>query len=157
MVEPLVERGTPSMFERRHRVRPRPRDLRLWTTQPVTKPDRLVHLVMKLVALSELDKNWNSYGAEPPSEDALREALRALQRTWATRMPETVLPSVEGGVTLVYSTDAKKYAEIEFGNTGEIVAAFRRPGRQPRAWTVRDGLGVVAAVSEICRHLGVSG
>lgn len=154
MVEPIV-RGTPSMFHR-HRLAPRrPSIPSVWATKP--EPDQLANLALRLVALARLQANWDTYGAEPPTERAIRKALGALQSTWTNLLPETVLPSVEGGVTFVYSTDAKKYAEIEFGNDGEIMAAFRRQSEQPNAWVVRDELGLVLAVNEIRRHLGVRG
>lgn len=160
MVEPLAVQGTPSLYQRPQRpraLRPRSPDLRLWRTNPVAKPDPLVTLVERLAELAELEPNWDTYGAEPPSEKALRRALGAIQRTWMSLLPVTALPSVEGGIILVYSTDADRYAEIEFGNDGEVVAAFRRPAGRPKVWSVRDDLGVVAAVTEIRRHLGSSG
>lgn len=157
MVEPLAVQGTPSLYQRRRALRPRSPDLRIWRTNPVAKPDQLVTLVGKLAELAELKPNWDTYGAEPPSEGALRRALKAIQSTWTNLLPVTALPSVEGGITLVYSTDANRYAEIEFGNDGEVVAAFRRPSGGPKVWAVRDELGVVAAVTEIRRHLGSSG
>lgn len=118
--------------------------------------DRLVRLAVKLVSLAELRNNWDSYGAPPPSRPALRKAFEAMLATREILLPETVLPSVEGGVTLVYSTDSRAYAELEFTNDGEVVAAFKRATERPKVWSVSGDRGIAAAVTELRRLLGLS-
>lgn len=114
--------------------------------------DRRTRLARELVALTELQEDWDTYGAQPPSRSALRKAFRHLLHTWEVLLPEKVLPSVEGGVTLVYSSNRRRYAEIEFDNEGDVIAAFRRRDERPEIWSVRQGQ---AAVTRLRRLLGL--
>ena len=143
----------------------RPGDVRLWqsaggsrsttrTHDPVSEEsDRRMRLTSKLLRLATLQGNWDTYGAEPPSEGSLKKALETIFNMQGPMLPEDVLPSVEGGVTLVYASDARGHAEIEFDNDGEIIAAFKRRGEPPRVWSVEVG-STTTAVSEFHRLLG---
>ena len=111
--------------------------------------DRLVSLTTKLVSLADLEGDWDSYGAEAPARAAIQRAFESMLATWTIMRPESVLPSVEGGVTLVYASDGRGYAEIEFANDGEVVAAFKRHGERPLVWVLSDETSVSAAVRKL--------
>ena len=71
-------------------------------------------------SLAALEPDWDTYGAEPPNSTALRLARDALRRLHqAACLPDTIVPSVEGGVVFSF-VNGRKHADIEFTNDGEV-------------------------------------
>lgn len=104
----------------------------------------------RLTQLSQLDsfrllqRGWDSYDAEPPNEAAIANARRILQCLWSkpTTAPFRLVPSVEGGVGIVFSGAGKKYADMECFNDGEILA-ITSEGSEPTVWTIGEEAGSV--------------
>ncbi len=90
----------------------------------------------KIRALSQLSKDWDSYGAEAPNGKATYWAGRVLSELRDLGLtPTSILPSVEGGIGITFRRDGK-YADIECFNTGEILAIQSDGSGQPSAWEV---------------------
>lgn len=69
-----------------------------------------------------LQKNWDSYGAEPPNEVAVENAKAHLEKLRS--MPSFFMtPTAIGGVGFGYSNaDHTRYCSLEFDNEGGIMA-----------------------------------
>lgn len=93
----------------------------------------------RITALSQLSKDWDSYGAEAPNGKATYWAGRVILELRDLGLaPTSILPSVEGGVGITFRRDGK-YADIECFNTGEILAIQSDGSGQPSAWEVGPG------------------
>ena len=80
------------------------------------------------------EKGWDSYEAEPPSSIAIDNTRLALIVLGKLEfLPDRIVPSVEGGVSLVFSHD-KKYVNIEFGNDGDVIVGISDESEEPKAW-----------------------
>ena len=79
------------------------------------------HLLLKLEQLGELSDDWDSYGAEAPSEGALDIAKSLVKRFASSGLyPDRAVPSVEGGVGLVF-LQGSSYLDVEIFNDGETL------------------------------------
>jgi hypothetical protein len=81
--------------------------------------------------ISNLETDWDSYGAEPPSADAVqasREILREI--AGAQILPSTIVPSAEGGVSIYFMTKAgNRTAYVESDNQGsQALVMYDRDG-----------------------------
>ena len=75
----------------------------------------------ELSQMASLERNWDSYGAEPPNDNAVQNATQVLDDLMkADILPNAVVPSAEGGVGIVFVRSAR-YADVEFLNEGEIL------------------------------------
>jgi hypothetical protein len=86
--------------------------------------------------MSDLSWNWDTYGADPPAPQTINQALELLvhleQRSFA---PTRVVPSAEGGVAVLF-TRGDRYADIEFLNTGEVLAVTYAGKAEPDVWEI---------------------
>jgi hypothetical protein len=92
----------------------------------------------RLESFRELQRGWDSYGAEPPSETAIENARRILRLLWdfdGGPRPR-LLPSVEGGVGIIFTGSGEKYADIECFNDGDILGITSEGTPDPFVWTV---------------------
>jgi hypothetical protein len=105
----------------------------------------------KLEDMNKLLRNWNSYGAEPPNDESRTRATKVLTVLQDQFFPPTkVVPSSEGGVAICFIKD-DRYADIEFLNTGEILAVTYRGVEEPTVWPIlNDTLDL--AIDRIRRH-----
>lgn len=86
--------------------------------------------------LAKLRDDWNSYGAPAPNGQATSLARMVLDHARGMSIyPHAVVPSTEGGVTLVFSRDSR-YGDIECFNDGEILALTSAPPLEPNVWPV---------------------
>jgi hypothetical protein len=102
--------------------------------------------------MAKLMPNWNSYGAAPPSRetrDRAAETLVSLQRL--SFLPTKVVPSSEGGVTIFFIRE-DRYADIEFLNTGEMLAVTYVGVAEPQVWAIENA-ELEAAIGRIRQHL----
>lgn len=92
-----------------------------------------------------LATGWDSYQAEPPSDGAIENARRILSMLWESESGERVRlsPSVEGGVSIVFKTPDKRYADIECFNDGEVLAITSEPASEPVVWPVKLAAGEI--------------
>ncbi len=92
----------------------------------------------RVEALGKLGEDWNTYGAPAPNEEAIASARATLEAAHEKALvPNEILPSVEGGVVVQFST-ATGHADIESLNDGTMLAMTSSPPRDPRAWPVRN-------------------
>jgi hypothetical protein len=105
----------------------------------------------KLKDMNKLLPNWNSYGAEPPSEESRARAMKVLAVLQEQSFPPTkVVPSSEGGIAICFIRD-DRYADIEFLNTGENLAVTYRGAEEPTVWPIEDEM-LNLTIDQIRRH-----
>jgi hypothetical protein len=91
----------------------------------------------RLNRLALLRANWDTYGSEAPSREAL-SAAAAIAKAFISfgLIPDAITPSAEGGVALCFLRN-QKYADIECFNSGEILAVRYSSHENPKAWTIQ--------------------
>jgi hypothetical protein len=78
----------------------------------------LTHAEQELDGLGNLAQNWDSYGAEPPSREAIQASRTVLaELAGALILPSTIVPSASGGVS-IYFMSGDRTAYIESYNDG---------------------------------------
>jgi hypothetical protein len=98
---------------------------------------------LELKRLGTLQNGWDSYNAEAPTEKAFywtRETLNIMHSNGF--FDGKVVPSAEGGLAITFRR-GEKYSDIEFLNSGEILAVTHETGQRPNVWTVpcdEDGI-----------------
>lgn len=112
----------------------------------------LESLLERTKALSELEQNWDSYGAMPPNNKAVGAALRFLHLVPGEDiLPAQPLPSAEGGVAFRFVADDKR-ALVEFLNSGTIeVMLYDKSGTLSP--TVEGQGGVEEILQAVNAHL----
>jgi len=107
----------------------------------------------KLRAMESLENNWDTYGAEAPSIATISNAIDLLVRMEHVNfLPSDVLASSEGGVALSFKS-ATRYADIEFLNSGEVLAVVAEGSDQPVVWEVEKNTeGFEEAIYRIYVH-----
>src|SRR5262245_32797346 len=106
----------------------------------------------RLDTFRRLQRGWDSYEAEPPSETAIDNARRVLAALWeeGAEARSRLSPSVEGGVTIAFTSPEGKYADIECFNDGEILAITSEGAAEPSVWPVgADAMSLRDAVVKI--------
>jgi hypothetical protein len=110
-------------------------------------------LLGKLDELGDLEVGWDSYDAPPPDAcacDWAREALRLLAA--GVGFPPTRLAaSGEGGIAISWRS-GRRTANVEFFNTGEILAAASDDMGHPEVWEVRPDSDDLARAMETIRE-----
>lgn len=72
----------------------------------------------ELHRISNIQTDWDSYGAEPPSADAIRASQEILEDlAEAQILPSTIVPSAEGGVSIYFMT-GNRTVYVESYNQG---------------------------------------
>lgn len=107
--------------------------------------------IKKLDQFGRLPLNWDSYGAEPPNtvvRKRAEDALRVLYRL--NSEPSRLAASAEGGITISFF-QGKKYGDIEFFNSGEILALTSDRTGTPEVWAVTSDDVALANVLERIR------
>jgi hypothetical protein len=119
---------------------------------PVPDDERSAQL-KKHESFHALQRGWDSYNAEPPSETAISNARRILHLLWSggATVPVRISPSVEGGVGIIFSGPGEKYADIECFNDGEILAITSEGSMEPSVWTVGGEAGSLRVTIEKIR------
>jgi hypothetical protein len=78
----------------------------------------LIDAEEELHRISRLEPDWDSYGAEPPSADAIRASREILEElAGAQILPSAVVPSAGGGVSIYFMT-AGRTVYVESYNQG---------------------------------------
>ncbi|NQU08600.1 MAG: hypothetical protein HQ583_08565 [Candidatus Abyssubacteria bacterium] len=98
----------------------------------------LGNLLNELGEMGNLSDNWNGYGSEAPNEIALGTAeniLHCLQQMEIDLEPDSVVPSAEDGIGIVFS-NGNRQALIECSNEDEIVAVTYGKNTETQAWPV---------------------
>jgi len=68
--------------------------------------------------ISSMERDWDSYGAEPPNANSVRASKEILEElAGALILPSTIVPSAEGGVSIYFMT-GHRTVYIESYNQG---------------------------------------
>jgi hypothetical protein len=112
--------------------------------------DWIAESYKKLIALSDLSANWDSYGAESPNDTALNWTKEVLRILFHLDFPPTkITPSVENGVGISFICN-NKYADIECFNEGDILAITSDGQGNPEVWEVEaTTLGITSTIEKI--------
>lgn len=98
----------------------------------------MVEACKRLSRFASLQDDWDSYGAEAPSQVSL-DAARSVLRVLAEVDFETtsVDASAEGGVCLSFQ-HGDRYGDVECFNSGEVLAVTSDGGDATEAWELKD-------------------
>ncbi|AWM40325.1 hypothetical protein GobsT_12030 [Gemmata obscuriglobus] len=107
----------------------------------------------RLDDLQTFERDWDSYGAEPPSQQSIgnARAFVAFLRT-NFKEPDALNPSAVGGVGFTFR-DGKRSVYIEFRNTGNAHAAFMGAGKPRVEKVIQDADGFRAVMHQTETHL----
>jgi hypothetical protein len=105
----------------------------------------LINVDDELARLSQLQPNWDSYGAEPPSGEAIRSARSILGELFSGLiLPSAIVPSAGGGVS-IYFMKGVRTSYIENYNSGaQALVMFDQEGNSE----VLE-LGIEVGVAEV--------
>jgi hypothetical protein len=111
-------------------------------------------LFARIDTLTQLPDDWNTYGAQAPSARVAAWAKRAVRiADWLNISPAAVIPSAENGLGLAFRR-GRRYADIEFLNSGDVLAVTSDGNGTPTAWEVdRSEQGIVDALKAIRDYL----
>ena len=118
---------------------------------PRPEPTWFYPVLDRLQHLSQLAENWDSYGGQAPSDEAVytaREVLSQILRDQSSA--PALVPLSEGGVQIEWHGDGEEL-EVRIGATGEI-SAFRFDERAGRGEEIDQ-----VTVSDLSRLLALSG
>ena len=121
--------------------------LRYLLSEQVTRFSELEDEVRRF---ADLPENWDTYGAPPPNSKSINNSLIVIRllKNWGI-VPTRIVPSSEGGIGVVFIRSAR-YADIEFLNNGDVLAATYVGDDEPRVWEVTE---FPQAIDSIYRHL----
>ncbi len=117
----------------------------------------------RLDELSRLPANWDSYGADPISPNALargREALFALRAEFEEGfgelfLPGNIVPIADGGLQLEWDRDGL-YLEVEFTADEEIVYLITEEVGSSRKASSGENISIAGVVRLVSAFLHVS-
>ena len=124
------------------------------TTKKLAPNSQVNEMDSQLQALCNLPSNWNSYGAEPPNEEALCWAKVALKTmNFMGISPAKLVPSAEDGISIVF-INGEKYADIECFNSGEILGVISDGQGKPQVWEIKpDSKSIKTALEKIREYI----
>ena len=93
---------------------------------------RLRHEIGQLALLQD---NWDGYGAERPTDGAIRRAEDLLQYVWNVAARAFLVPAAEGGVAICFTRE-DRVGQIEFTNDGDTIGLVYSNDRKPLAFEV---------------------
>lgn len=108
------------------------------------------NLDSKLNDLSQLDENWDSYGAQPPNSECISIAKEYLEKFRGRyELPMDVIPHVEGGISMIFSKD-DAYVSFDIYNDGDIIAGFSNS----EVYEIPDALSFDDLITRMREYLG---
>lgn len=113
-----------------------------------------IELEGRLKRLRCLEPNWDSYGGELPSNEAL-SAASTIGKTFIGfgLIPDAVTASPEGGIAICFMRN-QKYADVECLNSGEILAVRYSSDDDPTAWEIEsDAVATDATARSFSEYL----
>jgi hypothetical protein len=111
-------------------------------------------LVARIDQLSQLPKDWDTYGAMPPNAFAAGWAKRAVRMAEKLKLtPLAVIPSAESGIGIAFRR-GELYADLEIFNSGEILAVTSDRREFPKVWEVEaSNSGIIEALRAIREYI----
>lgn len=100
----------------------------------------MTNFISKIDDMARLEKNWDSYDADPPSEECRNKAKAAVTVAQLLDIyPKHVCPSAQGGIGLCWF-GPERYADIEYLNDGEVLAvtSLQKNRDGIEVWEVTD-------------------
>ncbi len=115
-----------------------------------------IEIENRLEQLSSLPANWDSYGSEPPSQLAVSAAAGIADAFISFGLiPDTIVPSAEGGIAICFVRN-QKYADIECFNSGDILAVRYSPNEDPKVWALQpNAVASDANIHAFSKYLSV--
>lgn len=112
----------------------------------------------QLKTLELLSKNWKNDEMLPPNRHAFYWASEALEILREINFPcDRIAASIEGGICIAFLSpnNKNKYADIEFFNNSEILAATTDRISNPKIWKVSFG-NMRKSLKEIRRFINAN-
>ena len=104
----------------------------------------------KLNELSQLDENWDSYGAQPPNSECISIAKEYLEKFRGRyELPMDVIPHVEGGISMIFS-NGDAYVSFDIYNDGDIIAGFS----SSEVYEIPEDLSLDDLITKMREYLG---
>jgi hypothetical protein len=112
-------------------------------------------LTQAIGRLSLLPENWNGYGSQRPSLEAIKEANVIVERFRAVDFrPEKVMASADGGVGLIFVGQEKRRAVIEsFGSEDDYVLFYDTDGNSRTSLWPREEAAQSDLLNELQTYL----
>ena len=82
-----------------------------------------------LDGISNMERDWDSYGAEPPGANAIRASKEILDElAGALILPSTIVPSAEGGVSIYFITDPRTVYIENYNQGSQMLVMYDHNG-----------------------------
>ncbi len=125
------------------------------TSEYVRRKIAEIELGNRMKQLASLPSNWDTFGTERPSQQAISTAAQIAESFIQFGLvPDAIVPSAEGGVAICFLRN-QKYADIECLNSGEVLAVRYSSRDDPQAWAVRANIATDATVQTVSQYLSV--
>jgi hypothetical protein len=103
--------------------------------------DRWQKIIVEIVAMQQLDNDWDGPGALAPSRELLDSALGLahLLKAAGTKAPSVALAATDGSVNFVWHGPDGLYCEIEIDRPLHADVMLLEPAKAPRHWELPNG------------------
>jgi hypothetical protein len=82
-----------------------------------------------LERISNMQKDWDSYGGDPPSINAIQASKEILEElAGALILPSTIVPSAGGGVSIYFMTDQRTVYIESYNQGSQALVMYDRHG-----------------------------
>jgi hypothetical protein len=114
----------------------------------------LIDAERELDRISNMEPDWDSYGAEPPSDKAIRATRETLKELVGDLLlPSAIVPSAEGGVS-IYFMSGNRTAYIETYNQGSQALVMYDQQGNTEVLELGNDINRVAVGRRILAYLG---
>jgi hypothetical protein len=80
--------------------------------------------------MSNMESNWDSYGADPPASNAIRASREILDElAGALILPTTIVPSAEGGVSIYFMTGYRTVYIETYNSGSQALVMYDQTGK----------------------------
>jgi hypothetical protein len=104
--------------------------------------------------ISNMERDWDSYGAEPPGANAVRASKEILEElAGALILPSTIVPSAEGGVSIYFMTGRRTVYVESYNQGSQALVMYDQSGNAEVLEIGRD-ISRADVSSRILAYLG---
>src|SRR5579859_6089713 len=104
--------------------------------------------------ISDMERNWDSYGAEPPGANAIRASKEILEEiAGALILPSTIVPSAEGGVSIYFMTGRRTVYIENYNQGSQMLVMYDHAGNTEVLEIGRD-IPLLDVSRKILEYLG---